>query len=157
MKITFLLTGKTKKGFIEEGVNMYAGRIKHYVPFTIIEIPDHRLPGKAVESAVKEKEGDMILKSVGPSDTLILLDERGRMISSVELADFIREKSVGSYRNILFVAGGAYGFSKKVYDRADGMISLSRMTFSHQVVRIMFLEQLYRAFTIIRNEPYHHG
>ena len=157
MKITFLLAGKNKKGFIDEGVKMYSGRISHYIPFTVVEIPERRLSGKAGELVVKEKEGEMMLKVISPSDTVILLDERGKMLSSVEMADFIREKSVGSVRNLLFVAGGAFGFDKNIYDRANAMISLSKMTFSHQVIRIMFLEQLYRAFTIIRNEPYHHG
>jgi 23S rRNA (pseudouridine1915-N3)-methyltransferase len=157
MKITFLLTGKTKKGFVEEGIKTYAERISHYIPFKIIELPDPKLSGKTGESVIKEKEGDLIMKSLSASDTVILLDERGKMLSSVEMADFIREKSVGSVKNLLFVAGGAYGFSRKIYDRANGMLSLSKMTFSHQIIRIMFLEQLYRAFTIIRNEPYHHG
>jgi 23S rRNA (pseudouridine1915-N3)-methyltransferase len=157
MKIAFLLTGKSKKGFIEEGIKMYAERIMHYVPFKIIELPESKLSGKLGESTIKEKEGDQILKSLSASDTVVLLDERGKMMSSVEMADYIREKSVGSVKNLVFVAGGAYGFNRKVYDRSNGIISLSKMTFSHQIIRIIFLEQLYRAFTIIRNEPYHHG
>ena len=157
MKITFLLTGKTKKGFIDDGIKIYAERIKHYVPFSIVEIPDAKLPSKAGETVIKEKEGGLIIKALSPSDAVILLDERGKLMSSVEFSDFIKEKSVGSVKNLFFVAGGAYGFSKRIYDRANGMISLSKMTFSHQIVRIIFLEQLYRAFTIIRNEPYHHG
>jgi 23S rRNA (pseudouridine1915-N3)-methyltransferase len=157
MKITFLLTGKTKKGFVDEGVKTYAGRIKHYMPFKIIELSEPKLSGKINESAIKEKEGDQIIKSLSPSDNVILLDERGKMLSSLEMADFIREKSLGPVKNLVFVAGGAYGFSRQIYDRANGMLSLSKMTFSHQIIRIIFLEQLYRAFTIIRNEPYHHG
>lgn len=157
MKITFLLTGKTKKGFIDDGIKIYAERIKHYVPFSMVELPDIKLPSKAGEAIIKEKEGELIIKALSPSDTVMLLDEKGEMMSSVELADFIREKSVGSVKNLLFVTGGAYGFSNKIYNRANGMISLSKMTFSHQIIRVLFLEQLYRAFTIIRNEPYHHG
>jgi 23S rRNA (pseudouridine1915-N3)-methyltransferase len=157
MKITFLVTGKTKKGFIDEGIKIYAGRIKHYAPFKIIELSDQKLSGKITESAIKEKEGDQIMKALSQSDNVILLDERGKMLSSVEMADFIREKSLGPVKNLVFVAGGAYGFSRQIYDRANGMLSLSKMTFSHQIIRIIFLEQLYRAFTIIRNEPYHHG
>jgi 23S rRNA (pseudouridine1915-N3)-methyltransferase len=157
MKITFLLSGKTKKGFVDEGMKMYAERIKHYVPFRIVELPELKLPGKADESIIREKEADKILMSLSPSDTVILLDERGKMLSSVEMADFIEKKSAGSVKDLFFVAGGAFGFSKRIYDRSNGMISLSKMTFSHQIIRIIFLEQLYRAFTIIRNEPYHHG
>jgi 23S rRNA (pseudouridine1915-N3)-methyltransferase len=157
MKITFLLTGKTKKGFIDDGIKIYAERLKHYVPFNIVELPEIKLPSKAGESSIKEKEGELLIRALSPSDTIILLDERGKMMSSVGLADFIREKSVGSVKNLVFVAGGAYGFSNKIYDRANGIISLSKMTFSHQIIRVIFLEQLYRAFTIIRNEPYHHG
>jgi len=157
MKITFLLTGETKKGFIDEGIKLYAERIKHYIPFKIVELPDAKLPSKAGEAAVKEKEGEQIKKVLSSLDIVILLDERGKMLSSIELADLIREKSVGSVKNLVFVAGGAFGFSKSIYERANGMISLSKMTFSHQIVRVIFLEQLYRAFTIIRNEPYHHG
>jgi 23S rRNA (pseudouridine1915-N3)-methyltransferase len=157
MKVTFLLTGKTKKGFIDEGIKTYAGRIKHYIPFQIIELPGSGISGKLTESAIKEKEGKQIMKFLSPTDYVILLDERGKMFSSLEMADFIREKSVSSPKNLVFIAGGAYGYSRQIYERADGMLSLSKMTFSHQIIRIMFLEQLYRAFTIIRNEPYHHG
>ena len=157
MKITFLLTGKSRKGFIDDGIKMYAERIGHYVPFKITELHEAKLSGKPGEYAIKEKEGDHLLKSLSASDTVVLLDERGKMMSSVEMADYIREKSAGSVKNLVFVTGGAYGFSPKIYERANGMISLSKMTFSHQIIRIIFLEQLYRAFTIIRNEPYHHG
>lgn len=157
MKITFLLPGKTKKGFVDEGMKIYAERIKHYIPFSIIELPEPKLTGKANESIIREKEADQILKALSASDIVILLDERGKMMSSVEMADFIRKKSLGSVKNLFFVAGGAFGFSSRIYERSNGMISLSKMTFSHQIIRMMFLEQLYRAFTIIRNEPYHHG
>jgi 23S rRNA (pseudouridine1915-N3)-methyltransferase len=157
MKIIFLLTGKTKKGFIEEGIRTYEERIKHYVPFRIIELTEPKRSGKQNESAIKEKEGEQILKYLSQDDDVILLDERGKMLSSGEMADFINKKSIASVKNLVFVAGGAYGFSTSVYERANNMLSLSKMTFSHQIIRIIFLEQLYRAFTIIRNEPYHHG
>jgi 23S rRNA (pseudouridine1915-N3)-methyltransferase len=127
------------------------------VSFSIVELPETKIPSKAGESFIKEKEGELIIRALSPTDTVILLDERGKMMSSVGLADFIREKSVGSVKNLVFIAGGAYGFGNKIYERANGMISLSKMTFSHQIIRPIFLEQLYRAFTIIRNEPYHHG
>jgi len=157
MKITLLLTGQTKKGFIEEGIGIYEQRIKHYVPFRIVELAEPKKSGKPNEFAIKEKEGEQILKYLSQDDDVILLDERGKMLSSKEMADFIKKKSVGSVKNLVFITGGAYGFSQSVYDRANTMLSLSKMTFSHQVIRIIFLEQLYRAFTIIRNEPYHHG
>ena len=157
MKITFLLPGKTKKGYINEGMKIYAERIKHYVPFSIIELPEPKMPGKANESVIREKEADQILKAISATDTVLLLDERGKMLSSVEIADFIKKKSIESVKNLVFLAGGAYGFSSLIFERSNGMISLSKMTFSHQIIRVMFLEQLYRAFTIIRNEPYHHG
>lgn len=157
MKITFLLTGKTKKGFIEEGISTYAERIKHYVPFRIIELTELKQSGKLNESVIKEKEGEQILKNLSQDDDVVLLDERGKMLTSNEMADFIRTKSIGSVKNLVFVTGGAFGFSQSVYDRANRMLSLSKMTFSHQIIRIIFLEQLYRAFTIIRNEHYHHG
>lgn len=157
MKIAFLLTGRTKKGFIEEGMRLYEERIRHYVPFKIIELTEQKQSGRLNESAIKELEGKQIMKYLSPDDDVILLDERGKMLSSAELADFIQKKSIGSKKNVVFIAGGAYGFSKAVYDRANSMLSLSKMTFSHQIIRIIFLEQLYRAFTIIRNEPYHHG
>jgi 23S rRNA (pseudouridine1915-N3)-methyltransferase len=157
MKITFLSMGKTKKGFIAEGIQTYEERIKHYVTFQIIELAEPKQSGKQNESDIKEKEGEIILKYLSPSDDVILLDERGKMLSSAEMADFIMERLIGSVKNLVFVIGGAYGFSRTVYERANRMISLSKMTFSHQIIRIIFLEQLYRAFTIIRNEPYHHG
>lgn len=157
MKITFLLTGKTKKGFIAEGIKTYEERIKHYVSFRIIELAEPKQSGKLNESAVRVKEGEQILKNLSTDDDVILLDERGEMLSSGEMAEFIMKKSIGSVKNLVFVAGGAYGFSKPVYERTNRMLSLSKMTFSHQIIRIIFLEQLYRAFTIIRNEPYHHG
>lgn len=157
MKITFLLTGKTKKGFIEEGIRIYEERIKHYIPFRIIELAEPKQSGKLNEYAIKEKEGEHILKYLSRDDDVVLLDERGKMMSSGEMADFVNKKSVDSVKNLVFIAGGAYGFSKSVYDRANRMLSLSKMTISHQIIRIIFLEQLYRAFTIIRNEPYHHG
>jgi len=157
MKITLLLTGKTKNGFIEEGIGIYEQRIKHYVPFSIVELAEPKKSGKPNEFTIKEKEGEQILKYLSQDDDVVLLDERGKMLSSIEMADFIKKKSVGSVKNLVFITGGAYGFSQSVYDRANTMLSLSKMTFSHQVIRIIFLEQLYRAFTIIRNEPYHHG
>ena len=157
MRITLLYIGKTKKNFIEEGIKTYSDRISHYIPFRIMEIPEPKCSGKVSEDLVKEKEAEKILKYISPDDHIVILDERGRMISSEELAGFISEKSVRSVPNLVFVIGGAFGFGKGIYDRADDIISLSRMTFSHQITRIIFMEQLYRAFSIIRGQPYHHG
>ena len=152
-----MFVGKTKKNFIAEGIKTYSERISHYIPFRIKEVPEAKYSGKLSEDIVKEKEAEEILKYISPDDHMVALDERGRMISSEELAGFISEKSVRSIANLVFVIGGAFGFGKGIYDRADDIISLSRMTFSHQITRIIFMEQLYRAFSIIRGQPYHHG
>jgi len=157
MKITLLYIGKTKKNFIAEGIRTYSERISHYIPFKFIEVPDPKYSGKATEIILKEKEAEQILKYISGTDHVVILDERGRMVSSEEFAEDIKVKSVNSFKHLVFVIGGAYGFSDKIYDRANDIISLSRMTFSHQITRIIFLEQLYRAFSIIRGEPYHHG
>ena len=135
MKLTLLTVGKTDIKWVKEGLDMYAGRLSHYIPFSVIEIPE--------------------LKNVRPQDEVILLDERGVQRSSLAFASWLEEKLSRGGKDIVFVIGGAYGFSQKVYDRAGGRISLSQMTFSHQIVRTIFAEQLYRAFTIMRWEPYH--
>lgn len=150
MRITLLLVGKTQKGWILDGLDEYRNRLGHYINFEIKE-----LPALKVKVDLKQKEGEMILKSLRPDDRVILLDEHGDTFSSVQWARNI-EGLMQSGRNIVYVVGGAFGFSEDVYARADGMISLSRMTFSHQMVRVIFAEQLYRAFTIINGEPYHH-
>ena len=150
MRITLLLVGKTQKGWILDGLEEYRNRLGHYINFEIKE-----LPALKVKTDLKRKEGEMILKSLRPDDRVILLDEHGDLFSSVQWARNI-EGMMQSGRNIVYVVGGAFGFSEDVYARADGMISLSRMTFSHQMVRVIFAEQLYRAFTIINGEPYHH-
>lgn len=155
MKITLLLVGKTLKGWIKDGLDIYEGRLGHYVNFNITEIPELKNVSALTREQIKKKEGGLILKTVKAEDNVILLDERGAERSSIEWASFLQgEMSKG--RNIVFVVGGAYGFSGDVYARADGKMSLSRMTFSHQMVRAIFAEQLYRAFTIINSEPYHH-
>lgn len=157
MKITLLYIGKTKKSFIGEGIRTYSKRIGRYVPFSIIEVSESKHSGKESEAAIKDAEAEKILKYISPDDHMVILDERGRMISSEEFAEFINKKSIDSTRHLVFVIGGAYGLSNRIYDRTNDTISLSRMTFSHQLTRIIFLEQLYRSFTIIRGEPYHHG
>jgi 23S rRNA (pseudouridine1915-N3)-methyltransferase len=156
MKITLLTVGKTDKGWVKDGLDIYASRLKHYIPFSIIEIPELKNVSALSKDQIKTREGELILKNVRPADDLILLDERGKEHSSVEFAKVIQDKISYAGKDIVYVIGGAYGFSDAVYRRADSKISLSRMTFSHQMVRAIFVEQLYRAFTIMKGEPYHH-
>ncbi len=156
MEVKLVTVGKTDVPWVREGLDLYVSRLRHYVPFTLVEIPQLKNVSAFSQEQIKEKEGELILKQVAPGETVILLDERGRQYRSVEWADWIqRQLSLGG-KGLVFVVGGAYGFSQKVYDRANGLVSLSKMTFSHQMVRTVFAEQLYRAFTIIRGEPYHH-
>ena len=156
MEVKLVTVGKTDVPWVKEGLDLYVSRLRHYVPFTLVEIPQLKNVSAFSQEQIKEKEGELILKQVAPGDTVILLDERGRQYRSVEWADWIqRQLSMGG-KGLVFVVGGAYGFSQKVYDRSNGLVSLSIMTFSHQMVRTVFAEQLYRAFTIIRGEPYHH-
>ena len=156
MKITFLTVGKTDIKWVSDGLENYAARLKHYVPFSIVEIPELRNVSALSREQIKEREGELILKNLRPSDYVILLDERGQEYRSLEFAHMLEEKMSRTGKDIVFIVGGAYGFSEAVYARADHKISLSRMTFSHQLVRTVFAEQLYRAFTIMRGEPYHH-
>lgn len=156
MKITLLTVGKTDKEWVKDGLGIYVSRLKHYVPFSISEIPELKNVSSLSREQIKAREGDLILKSVKPADELILLDEHGKEYSSVDWARIMEDKLARSGKDIVFVIGGAYGFSKEVYERSNGKISLSKMTFSHQMVRVIFAEQLYRAFTIIKGEPYHH-
>ena len=154
MKITLLVVGKTTDKHLETLISDYCGRLKHYIPFDIQVIGDV-VKGKVSMEVQKKQEGDLILKVVGTSATVILLDERGEQFRSIDFAAYIQKQMSGG-RDIIFVIGGPYGFSKEVYDRANGLISLSKMTFSHQMIRLLFVEQLYRACTIIKHEPYHH-
>ncbi len=155
MKITLLTVGKTDVRWVREGLELYASRLSHYVKFTIREIPELKNVSAFTREQIKEKEGDLILAALAADDFVILLDERGRKYRSVEFAEFVRDR-LNRGADMVFVVGGAYGFSQRVYSRAGSMMSLSDMTFSHQMVRTIFAEQLYRAFTIIRGEPYHH-
>ena len=156
MDLKLVTVGKTDVKWVKEGLDLYVSRLRHYVPFTLVEIPQLKNVSAFTQEQIKEKEGELILKQVTPGDSVILLDERGKEYRSVEWAEWIRQRLARGGKGLVFVIGGAYGFSQAVYDRAEGMISLSRMTFSHQMVRTVFAEQLYRAFTIIRGEPYHH-
>ena len=156
MNLSLLTVGKTDIQWVKEGLDVYVSRLRHYVPFPVTEIPELKKVSALTEAQIKEREGELILKQVGPADILILLDERGIQQRSVEFARWLEKQLNQGARNLFFVIGGAYGFSPAVYERANGQISLSPMTFSHQMVRTIFAEQLYRAFTILRGEPYHH-
>lgn len=155
MKAELLLMGKTKPAFFEEGMSEYVKRIRKYINLTITVMPDLKGTGNLGGSGIRVKEGSVILRNLKPGDFVILLDERGTGLTSAGFAEFLSGRLVHATNNLVFVAGGAYGFSEEVYRRKDFMLSLSPMTFSHQLVRLIFLEQLYRAFTIIHNEPYH--
>lgn len=156
MKITLLTVGKTDKDWVKDALDIYVSRLRHYIPFSIIEIPELKNVSALTKEQIKSREGELILKNVRPCDDLILMDERGKEYSSVEFAKILQDKISYIGKDITFVIGGAYGFSEDVYRRANSKISLSRMTFSHQMVRAIFAEQLYRAFTIMKGEPYHH-
>lgn len=156
MKITLLTVGKTDIDWVKKGLEIYVSRLRHYIPFTVTEIPELKNTSSLTREQIKTREGELILKNIKPADDVMLLDEHGRQHSSVELAKVIQDKISYSNRDIVFIIGGAYGFSDAVHSRSSSEISLSRMTFSHQMVRVIFTEQLYRAFTIIKGEPYHH-
>ena len=156
MKITLLTVGKTDRDWVRQGLGVYTSRLKHYIPFVITEIPELKNVSALSKDQIKAKEAELILKNVKPTDDVILLDERGKEYSSMEFAKVLQDKISYIGKDIVFVIGGAYGFSDDVYRRADSKMSLSRMTFSHQMVRTIFAEQIYRAFTIMRGEPYHH-
>ena len=156
MKITLLTVGKTDRDWVKQGLELYISRLKHYIPFSLVEIPELKNVSALSTEQIKVKEGELILKNIRPGDDLILMDERGKMYTSIEFAKVLQDKISYIGKDIIFVIGGAYGFSQAVYDRANSKISLSKMTFSHQMVRAIFAEQLYRAFTIMRGEPYHH-
>ena len=156
MTIILLTVGKTDVKWVKEGLDLYASRLRHYVPFSIVEIPELKKVSALTRQQIKEKEGELILKQIGPQDILTLLDEHGRECRSLEFSEFLEKQMATGAKSIIFTVGGAYGFSEEVYKRANWKISLSKMTFSHQMVRTIFAEQLYRAFTILKGEPYHH-
>ena len=156
MKITLLLIGATDKKFLKEGVEDYLKRVTFYLPFESKIIPDIRNNRNLTRDQQKEREGKAILDSVAPGDELFLLDEKGKELSSSQFAQWIEKRLISGSRQIVFVIGGPYGFSPEVYARSNGLLSLSKMTFPHQLVRLIFAEQLYRALTIIKGEPYHH-
>ena len=156
MKITLLTVGRTDVEWVRKGLDLYVSRLRHYVPFSLIEIPELKNVSSLAREQIKQKEGELVLKALKPSDCVILLDERGREYRSIEFSAMLEDRMSRGGRDLVFVVGGAYGFSDAVYSRSDEKISLSKMTFSHQMVRMIFAEQLYRAFTIMKGEPYHH-
>lgn len=155
MKITLLVVGKTTSAQVESLIQEYQKRLTHYLPFALQVIPELKNTKALTPDQQKQAEGELILRAVAQSADLVLLDEHGREFRSIEFADYMQKK-MSSGRDVVFVVGGPYGFSEAVYQRANGKISLSKMTFSHQMVRLFFVEQIYRAMTILRGEPYHH-
>ena len=155
MKTILILVGKTQNKIFKVGIDDYVNRIEHYMPFSLTTIPELKNTKSLSEDQQKQKEGELILKEIQPSDTVVLLDEHGAEFRSIEYANWLKQKQ-NTARRLIFIIGGPYGFSPDVYARANEKISLSRMTFSHQMIRLIFTEQLYRACTIIKGEPYHH-
>lgn len=156
MKLLLLLVGKTVDKRFADIINEYASRINHYIGFDIITIPELKNTKSLSEQQQKQSEGECILKQLQPGDHIVLLDEHGKEFRSVEFSDWMTKKMNTVSKRLVFIIGGPYGFSKDIYDRSNEKISLSRMTFSHQMVRMIFTEQLYRAMTIMKGEPYHH-
>ena len=156
MRITLLCIGKTDESFVKTGIENYLKRLKHYISFELSVIPDIKNAKHLTQDQQRSKEGELILKQLNNTDVVLLLDEKGKSFRSTEFADFLEQKMINSVQHLVFVIGGPYGFSEEVYARANQQLSLSKMTFSHQMVRLFFVEQVYRAFTIMRGEPYHH-
>lgn len=156
MKITLLVIGKTDEPYLETGIAKYLGRLEHYVPFELKIIPDIRNRKTLSEAQQKKTEGELLLAQFQPGDVVVLLDENGKTFSSRGFAKWIESQMNTGCKRLVFVIGGPYGFSQEVYEKAKSKISLSEMTFSHQMVRLVFVEQLYRAFTIMKGEAYHH-
>lgn len=156
MEIKLITIGRTRTEFVKDGIVAYLKRLKHYLTFSLEELPDVRTTKTTDKNNLKEMEGMQILSLITPADYLILLDERGREFTSLEFAGYMEKTMASGRKRIIFAIGGPYGFSQPVYDRSDAKLSLSRMTFNHEMVRMFFVEQVYRAMTILRGEPYHH-
>ena len=156
MKIKLIWIGRTDGDVFDEAIQQYTKKLRFYTVYEPIAIPYLKSTKALSQDEQKKREGDLILKKIDSGDIVVLLDERGKEFTSEKFAQFIQQQANTGQKALVFVIGGAYGFSQKVYDRAEGLVSLSRMTFSHQMVRTIFAEQLYRAFTIIKGEPYHH-
>jgi len=156
MKIILLTVGKSTNSQLIKLQEEYQNRLKFYIPFEMVVIPELKNTKNLSISEQTEKEGELILKQFEANDEVVLLDEKGKQFTSMGFSEFISKKMLASHKRLIFVVGGPYGFSEKVYSRANGKISLSAMTFSHQMIRLIFVEQLYRAMTILKGEPYHH-
>ena len=156
MKIKLIAIGKTDDKNLQVFMNVYHNRLKHYINFQLEIIPDIKNAKNLSQAQQKEKEGELILKKLSTTDQLILLDEKGKEFRSIEFSKYLQKKMLSGIKQLVFVIGGPYGFSDAVYKKATGKISLSKMTFSHQMIRLFVIEQLYRGFTILKNEPYHH-
>jgi len=156
MKVLLLMIGKTNQENLQQLIQDYMNRIQHYINFETAIIPELKYTKNLPVAEQKEREADLILKQIDNQDNIVLLDEKGKQYSSVAFAEFVDKKMNSSIKRMVFVVGGPFGFSKRIYERANGMISMSPMTFSHQMIRLIFTEQLYRAMTIIRGENYHH-
>ena len=156
MKTILLAVGRTVQPYYIAAINEYVERTKHYIPFDVEIIPELKNTKSLTEEQQKEREADLILKALQPGDTVVLLDEHGKEFRSVEFATWMERKLSATGKRLVFIIGGPYGFSPRIYQTAQEKISLSKMTFSHQIIRAIFTEQLYRAFTILRGEPYHH-
>ncbi len=156
MTIKLLVVGKTDKLALQELINMYTARLKHYIGFELQVLPDLKNTKNMSETQQKEKEGNLICNALLPTDLLILLDENGKSLSSVKFSQYLQKKMLSGCKQLVFVIGGPYGFSEEVYKKSQDSLSLSKMTFSHQMIRLFMVEQLYRGFTILKNEPYHH-
>jgi 23S rRNA (pseudouridine1915-N3)-methyltransferase len=156
MKICFLVIGKTVEDYLKQGITIYEKRLKNYLPFEIKTVPEIKKTSGLSIDQQKTLEGKALLEHFTPADFVVLLDEQGKELTSTDFAVFLQKHMLQSIKSMIFVVGGPYGFSKEMYNRANDKISLSRMTFSHQMVRLIFTEQLYRAMTILKNEPYHH-
>tara|TARA_R110000851_G_scaffold45610_1_gene111505 strand:- start:5521 stop:5994 length:474 start_codon:yes stop_codon:yes gene_type:complete len=156
MTVKLLVLGKTDSTQLSQLIEEYQNRLKHYIKFELEIIPDIKNTKNLSEKQQKEKEGNAILNKLNATDLLVLLDEKGKQKTSVEFSEYLQKNMNSGLKQLVFVIGGPYGFSDAVYQKSQGKISLSKMTFSHQMVRLFMVEQLYRAFTILRNEPYHH-
>lgn len=156
MKVALWVIGKTSFEYLKEGMQIYEKRLQHYLSFELYVFPSIKNAQKLTPTQLKIKEGQLVLKKLKAEDSLIVLDEKGKSKTSVQFADFLEHQLQRSHKRIIFLIGGAYGFSDAIYQRSQQKLALSKMTFSHQMVRLIFLEQLYRAMTILRNEPYHH-
>ena len=156
MKIKLIYVGKTGKKFLEDGEKEYTKRLKRYVPFEVVELADIKNAKNRSEDEIKNLEAETILKNIKSNDYVILLDEKGKEMSSVKFSNYIQKQFNSGSQGLVFVIGGPYGFSDSVYQRANDKLALSKLTFSHQMIRMFFIEQLYRALTILKGEPYHH-